>query len=279
MSGLRETIRRRGGLELTSRVVGGLWVVGQRTVPLATPYNAAATAALMAQFPSQWPTIRDYGWQHEEIVPWVNAYPMGMGYGLAYYGDAIVAGINNKAYHMYDGHTCFQTPWMHTLQSSMEGDIIATAANTWAYFWGAEDTGDGPTGLSMQRRQSGPFRGTVNGKHQDYNINCVLNQKYHIWQSRYELYIDGNNIPHGSGTPTAPTIAHMVIAGLRTGNTMQADGWCHIGRLYPIKWREGEELAHYLLPAADNKLLDVVTNTELTPYKGTGAILNIESPA
>ena len=72
MSGLRETIRRRGGLELTSRVVGGLWVVGQRTVP--SPYNAAATAALMAAFPTQWPTIRDYGWQHEEIVGYMNAY-------------------------------------------------------------------------------------------------------------------------------------------------------------------------------------------------------------
>ena len=72
MSGLRETIRRRGGLELTSRVAGGLWVVGKRTK--TSPYNAAATAALMAAFPGQWPTIRDYGWQHEEIVGYMNAY-------------------------------------------------------------------------------------------------------------------------------------------------------------------------------------------------------------
>ena len=72
MSGLRETIRRRGGLELTSRVVGGLWVVGERTQ--TSPYNAAATAALMAAFPTQWPTIRDYGRQHPEIVGYMNAY-------------------------------------------------------------------------------------------------------------------------------------------------------------------------------------------------------------
>ena len=74
MSGLRETIRRRGGLELTSRVVGGLWVVGQRTK--TSPYNAAATAALMAAFPTQWPTIRDYGWQHPALVPFINEDPM-----------------------------------------------------------------------------------------------------------------------------------------------------------------------------------------------------------
>ena len=74
MSGLRETIRRRGGLELTSRVVGGLWVVGQRTVPeKPSPYNAAATAALMAAFPTQWPTIRDYGYTTPYLAA-INAF-------------------------------------------------------------------------------------------------------------------------------------------------------------------------------------------------------------
>ena len=77
MSGLRETIRRRGGLELTSRVVGGLWVVGERTVPeKPSPYNAAATAALKAAFPTQWPTIRDYGFAHPALVPFINEDPM-----------------------------------------------------------------------------------------------------------------------------------------------------------------------------------------------------------
>lgn len=84
MSGLRETIRRRGGLELTSRVVGGLWVVGERTK--TSPYNAAATAALMAAFTAaQWATIRDYGWQHEEIVPYVNERPIAYGTVIVYY--------------------------------------------------------------------------------------------------------------------------------------------------------------------------------------------------
>ena len=88
MSGLRETIRRRGGLELTSRVVGGLWVVGQRTK--TSPYNAAATAALMAAFPTQWPTIRDYGWQHPEIVPYVNANPLCAAIWCCYVQDGLV---------------------------------------------------------------------------------------------------------------------------------------------------------------------------------------------
>ena len=95
MSGLVNTIRRRGGLELTSRVVCGLWVVGERTQ--TSPYNAAATAALMAAFPTQWPTIRDYGWQHEEIVPYVNANPTIGLFAATYdgFGDMIINNAND----------------------------------------------------------------------------------------------------------------------------------------------------------------------------------------
>ena len=40
----------------------------------ASPYSWAATAALKAQFPTQWATIRDYGFAHPEIVGYMNAY-------------------------------------------------------------------------------------------------------------------------------------------------------------------------------------------------------------
>ena len=39
-----------------------------------SPYSAAATVALKAAFPAQWATIRDYGWEHPEIVGYMNAY-------------------------------------------------------------------------------------------------------------------------------------------------------------------------------------------------------------
>ena len=101
MSGLRETIRRRGGLELTSRVVGGLWVYGGR---YGSPYNAAATAALKAAFPTQWPTIRDYGWQHPEIVPYVNANPTIGLFAATYdgFGDMIINNANDLSQIAFD---------------------------------------------------------------------------------------------------------------------------------------------------------------------------------
>ena len=53
--------------------------MGVRYPLWASPYSAQATAALKAQFPTQWPTIRDYGFAHPEIVPYVNQYPVGWG--------------------------------------------------------------------------------------------------------------------------------------------------------------------------------------------------------
>lgn len=71
----RLTVCRRGGMSVTQAGRGGMeWLAGGRLPSWASPYSAAATAALKAQFPTQWPTIRDYGFAHPEIVGYMNAY-------------------------------------------------------------------------------------------------------------------------------------------------------------------------------------------------------------
>ena len=71
----RLTVCRRGGMSVTQAGRGGMeWLAGGRVPSWASPYSAQATAALKAQFPTQWPTIRDYGWEHPEIVGYMNAY-------------------------------------------------------------------------------------------------------------------------------------------------------------------------------------------------------------
>lgn len=71
----RLTVCRRGGMSVTQAGRGGMeWLAGYRDPIWASPYSAQATAALKAQFPTQWPTIRDYGWEHPEIVGYMNAY-------------------------------------------------------------------------------------------------------------------------------------------------------------------------------------------------------------
>ena len=71
----RLTCCRRGGMAITQAGRGGMeWLAGGRMPRWASPYSAQATAALKAQFPTQWPTIRDYGFAHPEIVGYMNAY-------------------------------------------------------------------------------------------------------------------------------------------------------------------------------------------------------------
>ena len=71
----RLTVCRRGGMSVTQAGRSGMeWLAGGRMPSWASPYSAQATAALKAQFPTQWPTIRDYGFAHPEIVGYMNAY-------------------------------------------------------------------------------------------------------------------------------------------------------------------------------------------------------------
>ena len=66
---------RGAGVAGTVQSVAGCELFGAARLPSwASPYSAAATRALKAQFPTQWPTIRDYGFSHPEIVGYMNAY-------------------------------------------------------------------------------------------------------------------------------------------------------------------------------------------------------------
>ena len=73
----RLTCCRRGGMSVTQAGRGGMeWLAGYREPSWASPYSRQATAALKAQFPTQWPTIRDYGFAHPALVPFINEDPM-----------------------------------------------------------------------------------------------------------------------------------------------------------------------------------------------------------
>lgn len=73
----RLTVCRRGGMSVTQAGRGGMeWLAGGRRPRWSSPYSAQATAALKAQFPTQWATIRDYGFAHPALVPFINEDPM-----------------------------------------------------------------------------------------------------------------------------------------------------------------------------------------------------------
>lgn len=49
---------------------------GGRCYYIASPYSLAATQALKAAFPQYWTAIRDYGYAHPQLVPFINEDPM-----------------------------------------------------------------------------------------------------------------------------------------------------------------------------------------------------------
>ena len=101
----RLTVCRRGGMSVTQAGRGGMeWLAGGRIPSWASPYSAQATAALLAQFPTQWPTIRDYGFAHPEIVPYVNANPTMAIFCVTYegWGDMFLNNANDLSQMAFD---------------------------------------------------------------------------------------------------------------------------------------------------------------------------------
>lgn len=55
-----------------------IWCIyrGGRCYYKYSPYSLAATQALKAAFPQYWTAIRDYGYAHPQLVPFINEDPM-----------------------------------------------------------------------------------------------------------------------------------------------------------------------------------------------------------
>lgn len=137
----RLSVCRRGGMSVTQAGRGGMeWLAGGRVPSWANPYlpySKAAGEALVAQFPTQWPTIRDYGFAHPEIVGYMNAYAPEDA-KIAY---SLVEGIGTRWIRTDDGahiDTGFKaTDYAHSYQydvtwktaQSSGGSIIGTIAN------------------------------------------------------------------------------------------------------------------------------------------------------
>ena len=73
----RLSASRLAGLREARQFRNGQWLEGAGSWYDPSPYSAAATAALKAAFSAaQWAIIRDYGFAHPALVPFINEDPM-----------------------------------------------------------------------------------------------------------------------------------------------------------------------------------------------------------
>ena len=253
MSGLRETIRRRGGLELTSRVVGGLGVVGERTK--TSPYNAAATAARKAQFSAeQWATIRDYGWQHEEIVGYMNAYAVEdakIAYSLVPLDKWRYAIITNQS--SGDGwKNGLNIPYKLSEITRLEMDGYFASGNNYMLF----------TGLSGSNPSS-PWLGTANTS----GFSNVSRTNF--------------DTPNADGatkvvtfTCTSTSLAHMF--------SWSDSNWNKITKVRALRIYNGDTMLMNLIPYEEDGtvyLLDLLEGRKLTQSMVTPFTTELQTPA
>lgn len=138
-----------GAVRLQNMIRGAQVVFGGLVPTVDSPYSIAATYALHAAFPTQWPIIRDYGWQHPEIVPYVNAYapedPK-----IAY---SLVEGIGVRGIQTNDG-AYMTLPTRYNTHYTYELKVKNNTTGGW-YFGGNAGSAGAGYGMSVNQWRNG----------------------------------------------------------------------------------------------------------------------------
>ena len=152
----RLSVCRRGGMSVTQAGRGGMeWLTGGRWPSWASPYSAAATAALKAAFTAaQWQTIKAYGFAHPEIVGYMNAYAPEDA-KIAY---SLVEGIGTR-WITATGTQYIDTGILNNSEISVDvyAQYTTTSQTSFAALCGAADTASGANRFSI-RQISNLFR-------------------------------------------------------------------------------------------------------------------------
>lgn len=264
---------RGAGVAGTVQSVAGCELFGAARVPSwASPYSAAATAALKAQFPTQWPTIRDYGLAHPALVPFINEDPMlvmslieGLGWrkitsdGYCYIKTGVIAsptiGFEGDA-EFLDVSNSFTGYCVVDKAVNNEAFGISWWSNLWHTWWGSNSQKNG---------------GRIN-----------KNVVYHISQMQGSALITGSDgstwSATNSGTPTIIQ-SELYFPTARRNNSEPTSGAKLIAPNFKIY--DGGVLIRHFVPCKHNNedsWLDIV-NAEFHPKVGSGSFTISESPA
>ena len=275
----RLTIARRGGMSVTQAGRGGMeWLAGGRVPSWASPYSAQATAALKAQFPTQWPTIRDYGFAHPEIVGYMNAYAPEDA-KIAY---SLVAGLGTR--YLYGAGNVYVNAGVLTKDFSIfEMGMKVANTSQFANVEGTRETGN--TAYSWCRFSGGkiePWYGFAVG-----NVNIPSNVKFLFTMlaknGEQKGYIDGE-LKYSNTS----SLSYVGGSGLHyffaMNNTMSGEGSpanYYTGYAYEVAYKKDDgTYVKRFVPFKRNgefEWLDLVTGT-LGDRHGTFTEL-IESPS
>ena len=269
----RLTVCRRGGMSVTQAGKGGMeWLAGGRGPSWSSPYSAQATAALKAQFPTQWPTIRDYGFAHPEIVPLINLVIenyFAEDNNVAY---SVLPPLGKKRYISSTGNKYIKLGLKPTTTSYVHAKFKLDNSNTqypWAF--GTENTTlSVRLGVWLNETTLAPRIGSFTPNITRSNVNNPLD----IIAKDGEVTINGEY--QGTFTLSESIDYEMYLFAVNLNNGAMRDGAPMYGS---IEYFEMD--GHIFIPFKRNNvmyMLDVTTGS-LATNVGTFSEVLIETPA
>ena len=257
----RLTVCRRGGMSVTQAGRGGMeWLAGGRMPSWASPYSAAATAALKAQFSAeQWPTIRDYGFAHPEIVGYMNAYATEDA-KIAY---SLVPTLGVRSI-VTDGSAKFALGYKYTTDMTLELDCTpATIANETCFLTNGNWAANTPLWIIYQSTIRWHI---ASGGSVDWNGTVSANTRYDIKVGNGYVEVNGVRTTKGDGSYN--NNANLILFGLSisTGTSHS-----YIGKAHSLKVN-GNSHDEWWVPFVRNNVkgwLEMKGNTFMAPSCGT----------
>ena len=261
---------RGAGVAGTVQSVAGCELFGAARMPSwASPYSAAATTALKAQFPTQWPTIRDYGVSHPEIVGYMNAYAPEDA-KIAY---SLVEGIGTR-WLLSSGESYIATTIIPTYDLCAEVKVIFSGAK-WLY--GSRKTNVNHFGCLYGGSALQFDYGTTRHDHSYSPI--VMGSEYILKQEINHCYVNGveNTFARQDVTYSYP----LYLFALNREGTLVANS--NATKItYERFYRDGTNIALFV-PYKKNGamgMIDLLTGTFYGNANSSGSFTeSIDSPA
>ena len=247
------------------------WLAGGRLPSWASPYSAQATAALLAQFPTQWPTIRDYGFAHPEIVGYMNAYAPEDA-KIAY---SLVEGIGTR-WLVGDGTGYFKTGIIVTTNVDISVKYKHNGAtNVYQQVFGSRGTNTSHTfGFYIHHVAQNGVILDIGGQRNTITIiaNKNIEHTYRYYNGKFYCDNISQNVTKGNNMPTV----ELYLMALNIDGSESYDMCAGIAAFFDIK----DTADHRFIPFKRNgqmELLDLVSGN-LATRVGTFTEL-IETPS
>lgn len=218
-----------------------------------SPYSLAATQALRAAFPQYWTAIRDYGYAHPALVPFINEDPMLI-------VSLVEVGKTRWLVNEVDGNYIV-TPFLPDYGITYGATVIqysAEAAKEYSVF-GSRTTQNSSFLLQIMDKK---WRSQCFGGWTTYgtaNINVAYNVEFNF----KGIKVDGTQIVSGDYKPS-PAITDSIW--LVVNNNANAPHGAYFIGGYAEFYRKDEngEITNHLLPFTrngENGMLDILSGT------------------